>query len=81
MQEILSELPKLPSSTSRLTRLIDENGWVRMSQGELLLWLPTEYRRIDDSLLQMSTAELPNDTLLDSSKFVYGGSWKSVARG
>jgi hypothetical protein len=79
MQEIRSELPNLPLSTPRLTRVIDENGWARLSQGELLLWLPTESRLIDDSLLHMSAMELPDNTLLGSSKFVHGKSWKLVA--
>ncbi|QRV85321.1 WD40 repeat protein [Ceratobasidium sp. AG-Ba] len=64
-----SELPKLPTLLRDLARLADKDGWVRMSSGELLIWLPAEYRIVDDSLLQFSELEVPDRLRVDTLKF------------
>lgn len=66
-------------STSILAHYANKAGWVSSSNGALLLWLPKQLQRPDDSLIQISIAPTPNHVLLDFTKFVHGDSWASVA--
>lgn len=43
---------------------------------DLLLWLPAEYQRVDDSsITKVSARTLPHRALVDLSNFVHGDSW------
>ncbi|KAF8598059.1 WD40 repeat-like protein, partial [Ceratobasidium sp. AG-I] len=68
----------LTLSTSHLARRLTDGGWVSLSEGSALLWLPPDYRVVDDSIVQISARHLPR-CLIDFSKFVHGDSWTSVA--
>ncbi|KAG8704302.1 hypothetical protein FRC08_002303 [Ceratobasidium sp. 394] len=74
---LVDDLPTL--TTSELAHLADPNGWVRASDGELLIWLPGNYRIIDDSLMCISPAPVPARPMIDFSRFVHGSSWSSVS--
>ncbi|KAF8594664.1 WD40 repeat-like protein, partial [Ceratobasidium sp. AG-I] len=65
-------------STSVLAHYINKSGWVTSSSGALLLWLPKQRQRVDDSLIQISIAPTSGHMLLDFSRFAHGGSWASV---
>ncbi|KAF8596005.1 hypothetical protein BDV93DRAFT_419444, partial [Ceratobasidium sp. AG-I] len=64
-----------------VTHYANKSGWVTSSTAALLLWLPKQRQRVDDSLIQISVAPTPNHVVLDFSKFVHGDSWTSVNGG
>ncbi|KAG9093275.1 hypothetical protein FS749_014702 [Ceratobasidium sp. UAMH 11750] len=69
----------LTLATSELAHLADPNGWVSSSSGELLLWLPGNYRRIDDSVMCISPEPVGPQPIVNFSLFAHGNSWPSVA--
>lgn len=48
--------------------------------GALLLWLPKQRQRADDSIIQISMTPTPIHIILNFSQFVHGDSWASVAK-
>ncbi|TDL19786.1 WD40 repeat-like protein [Rickenella mellea] len=60
----------LPSST-QLGRQVDRDGWVRQGEGNLLLWVPVEYR---DNILYGAGGRVT----FDCSQFVHGTDWQKV---
>ena len=54
--------------------VIDDEGWMGGSEGELLMWIPSVYRK---SLHRPRTIWISGEreTLLDLSNFVHGHSW------
>ncbi|KAG8717427.1 hypothetical protein FRC08_007514 [Ceratobasidium sp. 394] len=66
-------------TTSELAHLADPNGWICGSNGELLLWLPGNYRIIDDSFMCISPEPMHPRPTIDFSQFVHGSSWLSVS--
>ncbi|KAF8605753.1 WD40 repeat-like protein, partial [Ceratobasidium sp. AG-I] len=78
IDELFTAPLKQSISTSVLAHYINKGGWVTSSTGALLLWLPKQRQRRDDSLIQISTTPTPNHVLLDFSRFVHGNSWASI---
>ncbi|KAH9055540.1 hypothetical protein EDB87DRAFT_1640164 [Lactarius vividus] len=54
--------------------VIDEDGWIRGSKGELLMWIPPPHRA---NLHRPSNIWVAgeHETRLDLSTFVHGQSW------
>jgi WD40 repeat protein len=73
-------VPHLSSNASRTCQLMDENGWISMTNQQNLFWIPAEYRRlnIDDAILCISRERVPSQVIFDFSNFVHGSSWTSV---
>ncbi|KAG8724228.1 hypothetical protein FRC09_020732 [Ceratobasidium sp. 395] len=53
-------------------------GWVTSATGELLVWLPSELRAIDDSLLCIPSTRIRLPTIVDFTEFVHGESWGPI---
>ncbi|KAG8708617.1 hypothetical protein FRC09_001132 [Ceratobasidium sp. 395] len=68
--------PEAP--VSLLARHISSGGWVTTANGEYLLWLPVEFRQVDDSSLCISPESTRLGTVIDMRQFVHGTSWTSV---
>ncbi|KAG9098200.1 hypothetical protein FS749_004409 [Ceratobasidium sp. UAMH 11750] len=59
----------------------DSAGWLTSNEGELLLWLPPDLRRTDDSLICISPRFVRRRVVIDFSSFVHGSSWTSICDG
>ncbi|KAG9101393.1 hypothetical protein FS749_007481 [Ceratobasidium sp. UAMH 11750] len=66
-------------AASRLARHTSSGGWVTTADNEYLLWLPVEYRLIDDSSLCISRDSTRIGVVIDMRRFVHGTSWTTVA--
>ena len=58
------------------------DGWIKSAKGELLLWIPAEYRNAIRDMCEMC---IPVDALnrpvkLDWSKLVKGEEWTNILR-
>ncbi|KAG9123473.1 hypothetical protein FRC07_014898 [Ceratobasidium sp. 392] len=70
---------QLPRHINQLAGCCNLAGWVCTENGELLFWLPPEYRReLDDSVLVISSNPALRTVLLDYSSFVHGTNWSDV---
>ncbi|QRV96748.1 hypothetical protein RhiJN_24766 [Ceratobasidium sp. AG-Ba] len=68
---------------SRLAEYCSYDGWISVTPGELLFWLPLDYRQFDlegDSLLIISREDIRQPAWLDLSHFAHGPSWTEVYR-
>ncbi|QRV88163.1 WD40 repeat protein [Ceratobasidium sp. AG-Ba] len=63
---------------SELAHRASPDGWVKSSKGELLLWLPVQYRDLDDSFLCATPEGIRPRATIDFSHFVHGRNWASV---
>ncbi|KAG8792413.1 hypothetical protein FRC12_006186 [Ceratobasidium sp. 428] len=50
-------------------------GWVTSATGGLLVWLPQEFRRVDDSLLCIPAPRIRLPVVIDFTEFVHGEAW------
>ncbi|KAG9089255.1 hypothetical protein FS749_001495 [Ceratobasidium sp. UAMH 11750] len=64
----------------QLSMLCDQQGWVRGSSGELLLWIPPEYQRTrpDHSILAISTNPENHPVHFDLSRIKIGNDWANL---
>ncbi|QRV96434.1 hypothetical protein RhiJN_24452 [Ceratobasidium sp. AG-Ba] len=69
-------------TAAELARHIEINrpGWVTTAAGYLLVWLPPEYRAVDDSLMCISDTGVHHRVVLDFTRFVHGEAWTSIVR-
>ncbi|QRV77760.1 hypothetical protein RhiJN_05775 [Ceratobasidium sp. AG-Ba] len=70
---------RLMVSTGQLARHLDDSidGWVTVSNGKPLIWLPHEMRQLDDSYMRISH-DGPQRHRIDFTQFVYGEEWTNV---
>ncbi|KAG8712935.1 hypothetical protein FRC09_019302 [Ceratobasidium sp. 395] len=78
--DLQSSDPMLRSQVpvSLLARHLSSGGWVTTANKEYLLWLPVEFRQIDDSSLCISSESTRLGMAIDMRRFVHGTSWTSV---
>ncbi|QRV96530.1 hypothetical protein RhiJN_24548 [Ceratobasidium sp. AG-Ba] len=69
-------------SVGQLARHLDASlgGWVTDPDGKLVMWLPHELRRIDDSYMRIDMEGFQRP-VIDFTKFVYGKDWALVKGG
>ncbi|KAG8713905.1 hypothetical protein FRC08_012654 [Ceratobasidium sp. 394] len=70
-QEILLTSPAL-------ARHSDSQGWVTTPEGGLFIWLPQEFRWVDESSICIPLTPLRPRMVVDLSKFVHGSSWSLI---
>ncbi|QRV96780.1 hypothetical protein RhiJN_24798 [Ceratobasidium sp. AG-Ba] len=68
------------TNMSSLIEYCGSDGWVTAPSGDLLFWLPTEYRRahVDQSLFVISAKSIQQPVWLDMSDFACGPIWASI---
>ncbi|QRV96506.1 hypothetical protein RhiJN_24524 [Ceratobasidium sp. AG-Ba] len=73
---------RLMVAIGQLARHLDSSldGWVTDLDGKLLMWLPHELRRIDDSYMRIDMEGFRRP-VIDFTKFVYGKDWALVKGG
>lgn len=72
----------VPAIDQELSSLVLTDGWITSSKGELLLWVPPEYRNgIRDMCEICVPADAPGHPVrLDWSKLVKGNEWTGILR-
>ena len=70
----------IPEIDQNLSSLDLEDGWIKSETGELLLWVPSEYRNgFKDMCVRCIPADAPSHPVrLDWSKLVKGENWTDV---
>ncbi|KAG8712378.1 hypothetical protein FRC08_014672, partial [Ceratobasidium sp. 394] len=79
----LSNIPLSRSTSASPSSLYrSPDGWVYAQDGQLLLWIPPDYRRPirDASLFAIGSAPLSAPVWADTSNFVHGEDWAKVHR-
>ncbi|KAG8789767.1 hypothetical protein FRC12_013275 [Ceratobasidium sp. 428] len=74
---------RLLVSGSQLARRMDSElaGWVTSTTGGLVVWLPSELREMDDSLLCITSTRVRRRVIVDFTEFVHGESWSTIHDG
>ena len=75
-----SEEPSYLHRNSTKAKGLDNDGWLRSPQGDLIFWVPSDKRNgvQDMSLMTLPLAHPEHTVFLDCTKMVLGEEWVNV---